>query len=309
MNRLNRVQDTISGELVKPCILTVRDTLVMLDRDLAKLYQVETRALKQAVKRNANRFPEDFMFVLNQSEVDSLVSQSVIPSAKVLGGARPFAFTEHGIAALSAVLTSDRAIEINNAIIRAFIAYRKIWTQNRLFQCRLDGLERRLTTHEIKTNEQFESILSAIDRNSPPSSPLVFFEGQVFDAYAFINDLIRSAKQSIILIDNFVDDSTLRQLSKREKGVFALVLTRVVSPALSLDLNRHNAQYPPIQIKLFSQSHDRFLIVDEEFVYHLGASLKDLGKKWFALSRLDKEGLKIMDKLKQFLQSSPDNLE
>jgi hypothetical protein len=166
----------------------------------------------------------------------------------------------------------------------------------------MDGLERRLTAHELKTNEQFERILSGMDHNNSPSHQLVFFEGQVFDAYVFINDLIRSAKQSIVLIDNFVNDSTLKQLSKRGEGVYALILTRVISPALSLDLNRHNTQYPPIHIKMFNQSHDRFLILDEQWVYHLGASLKDLGKKWFALSRLDKEGLKIMDKVKEFSQ-------
>lgn len=281
-------------EKLQGLIHTLRGMQVMLDRDLATLYQVETRALKQAVKRNIKRFPDDFMFVLEDSELDRLVSQSVIPSKGVLGGAYPFAFTEHGVAALSSILTSDRAIEINIAVVRAFVAMRRLLAESGGLLQRLDALEKRQIGHEMKTDERFDQLFDALEQKSLRPSQGIFFDGQVFDAYVFINDLLRQAKKSIVLLDNYVDDSVLAQLAKRREGVGAHILTKTISKQLAQDVKKHNAQYPPITLQEFADSHDRFLILDGETVYHLGASLKDLGKKWFAFSRLDKSALKVM---------------
>lgn len=291
----------LRDETLLDLIYNVRGVQVMLDRDLARLYQVETRALKQAVKRNIKRFPDDFMFVLDETEVEMLVSQSVIPSKGVFGGAMPFAFTEHGVAAISSVLTSDRAIEINIAIMRAFVAMRRFLVANSGLLQRMDSLEKRQIAHEITTDERFDEVFDALESKSLNPAQGVFFDGQIFDAYVFINDLLRQAKKSIVLIDNYVDDSTLQQLAKRNKGVSAVILTRAVSKALAQDLKKHNAQYPPITIREFASSHDRFLILDGESVYHLGASLKDLGKKWFAFSKMDKVGLVVMERVREIL--------
>lgn len=284
-------------ETLQGLIHTLRGVQVMLDRDLANLYQVETRALKQAVKRNIKRFPDDFMFVLEDSEVERLVSQTVIPSKGVFGGASPFAFTEHGVAALSSVLTSDRAIEVNIAIMRAFITMRRLLAGSGGLLQRMDALEKRQIGHKIKTGERFEKLFDALEQKSPSPTQGIFFDGQVFDAYLFVNDLLRQAKKSIVLIDNYVDDSVLAQLTKRREGVSVTILTKSIGKQLAQDLKRHNAQYPPITILEFADSHDRFLILDGKTVYHLGASLKDLGKKWFAFSRMDRGGLKVLERL------------
>jgi hypothetical protein len=278
-------------------IFTLRGVQVMLDRDLAELYAVENRALKQAVKRNKARFPEDFIFELRDEEIESLVSQSVIPSLRHLGGARPFAFTEQGVASLSAILTSARAIEINIAIIRAFVKMRQFLAHNAAIFQRLDQVEKRQLASELKTDEKFEQIFNALEDKSVKPKQGIFFDGQIFDAYVFINDLLRTARKSIVLLDNFVDDRTLQQLAKRGRNVRAIVLTRSIGKALAYDLQKHNTQYPPIQVREFAASHDRFLILDGKTVYHLGASLKDLGKKWFAFSKMDKSGLKVMEKV------------
>jgi len=290
-------QETLQG-----LIFSLRGQQVILDRDLATLYQVETRALKQAVKRNSSRFPDDFMFVLDENEVELLVSQSVIPTKGVLGGALPFAFTEHGVAALSSVLTSDRAIEINIAIMRAFVAMRRMLAANTGLLQRMVTLEQRQLAHQIKTDERFDQVFDALESKSLNPTQGIFFDGQIFDAYVFLNDLLRQAKKSIVLIDNYVDDSVLQQLAKRKKGVSATILTKTISKTLAQDLKKHNAQYPPIVIQAFTDSHDRFLILDGDTVYHIGASLKDLGKKWFAFSRMDKTGLKVMEAVRNIQQ-------
>jgi hypothetical protein len=274
-------------------IFTIRGLQVMLDRDLAELYQVETRALKQAVRRNSNRFPDDFMFALSEAEVELLVSQSVIPSKKQLGGAKPFVFTEQGVATLSSVLTSNRAIEINIHIMRAFVQMRKFIANNAVIFQRLDSIEDRQQITETRLDKVFEAIEA---REIKPKQG-IFFDGQVFDAYAFVSDLIKSADKSIVLIDNYVDENTLILLAKRKVGCSATIYTHTFSKSLQLDLQKHNAQYPSIEIKTFKQSHDRFLILDDHTIYHFGASLKDLGKKMFAFSRFDKGALEVLGRL------------
>lgn len=289
-------------ESLRGLIHTLRAEQVMLDRDLATLYQVETRALKQAVKRNIRRFPDDFMFVLEESEVDMLVSQSVIPTKGVLGGAMPFAFTEQGVAALSSVLTSERAIEVNIAIMRAFVSMRRLLASSTPLLDRLETLEKRQMAQEIRTDDRFEQLFTALETANVQPVQGIFFDGQVFDAYVFVNDLLRRAQRSIVLIDNFIDDSVLLQLAKRSQGVSATVLTKKIGPQLEQDLKKHNSQYPSIRVDAFPHSHDRFLILDDETVYHIGASLKDLGKKWFAFSRMDTTSLSMMARVREVLK-------
>lgn len=284
------MQDVLSNE-VESKIYMIRGVQVMLDRDLAILYQIETRALKQAVKRNKVRFPEDFMFELTESEIEEMVSQSVIPSKKHLGGAKPFAFSEQGVSMLSSVLTSAIAIDIHIRIMRAFVQMRKFLSQNAGIFQRLDTLERK----QIDTDVKLDKVLDAIEDRSVKPKQGIFFDGQIFDAYVFVADLIKRARKSIILIDNFVDESVLTILDKRAEGCSAVIYTRAVSKKLQLDLEKHNAQYPVIEIKLFDHAHDRFLIIDGNDVYHIGASLKDLGKKWFVFSKMEKASLGILE--------------
>lgn len=266
---------------IQPMIRVIRGQQVMLDNDLATLYSVETRRLNEQVKRNIERFPDDFMFQLTKEELDNLMSQNATSS---WGGTRklPYAFTEQGIAMLSSVLKSKTAVEVNIRIMRAFIAMRRfIATNAQLFQ-RLETIEYHqleMKQHQEVTDKRIDEVFRRLDADIPPMQG-IFYDGQVFDAYRFVSDLIRKAKQAIVLIDNYVDDTVLTLLDKREKGVSATIYTQRVSNQFQLDVDRHNDQYPPIEIKRFNKAHDRFLLVDDE-VYHIGASIKDLGRKWF----------------------------
>tara|TARA_Y100000310_G_scaffold345036_1_gene461316 strand:- start:2217 stop:3068 length:852 start_codon:yes stop_codon:yes gene_type:complete len=262
----------------------------MLDRDLAELYQVETKQLNRAVKRNISRFPKNFMFQLTKEEVEILKYQ--FGTSRLEHGGRrklPFAFSEQGVAMLAGVLRSKIAIQVSVKIINSFIQMRKfIQSNTELFQ-RLDSVERK----QITFDENFEKVFKHIEDKSITPSKGIFFDGQVFDAYVFVSKLIQSAQKSIVLIDNYVDDSVLVMLSKRKKGVSCDIYTENIKDKLKLDLKKHNSQYPSINLHKFNKSHDRFLIIDNKEVYHIGASLKDLGKKWFIATRL--QCLKIFD--------------
>src|SRR3989344_5279159 len=280
---------------IKNKIYTIRGVQVMFDRDLAKLYAIETRVLKQAVNRNKNRFPPDFMFILTEKEVDVMVSQNVIPSKKHLGGALPYAFTEQGVANLSSVLNSDKAIEVNIQIMRAFVAMRKFISLNsQLFQ-RMDVIEKK----QIESDKKIDPIFDIIQSKEIKPEKGIFFDGQIFDAYKFFSDIVRNADNSIVLIDNFIDDSVLTLFKKRKENVKVTIFTKEISKQLLLDLKKYNSQYPLIEVKEFKQSHDRFIIKDNREVYHFGASLKDLGKKWFGFSKFDKETFTLLDKLEK----------
>ncbi len=293
MTTENKEHELMRKENLRGMIHTVRGVQVMLDRDLADLYETETRTLKQAVKRNIERFPDDFMFELDRGDIDRLVSQSVIPSKKHLGGAVPYAFTEQGVSMLSSILRTPLALEISIQIMRAFVEMRRFMLANADMFKRIDTLELR----QLKTEKKVDQVLNAIAAQEPETKQGIFFNGQIFDAYRFVNDLIRQAKQSIVLIDNYVDDTVLEQLAKRRQGVSVTIFTKTISKRLALDLKKHNEQYPAITIHTLADSHDRFLLIDNE-VYHIGASLKDLGKKWFAFSKMDQAGLKIIDKIR-----------
>lgn len=290
---------TFAQKEIENRIFYFRGTQVMLDSDLATIYQVETRVLNQAVNRNIERFPELFRFQLTEvefenwksqivmSENHNLKSQNVISS--VHGGRRtlPYVFTEQGVAMLSAVLRSDVAVKVSIQIINAFVEMRKFIANHYGLLQRMEGIERK----QIETDQKFEQVFKALESKNAIPNQGVFFDGQVFDAYELASKIIRSAKISIVLIDNYIDESTLTHLSKKTKAVKVLLLTKTVSNQLTLDVKKANEQYGNFEIRVFVNSHDRFIIIDNSDVYHLGASLKDLGKKWFAFSKMDKSSV------------------
>ncbi len=277
---------------IRDKIYTFRNNQVMLDTDLAVLYGVETKVLNQAVKRNIERFPEDFMFQLSEDEFISLRSQIVTSNR---GGRRflPYVFTEQGVSMLSAILKSDIAVDMSVKIMRAFINMRKFLSENGEIFKRLDNLE----NYRKLTDEKLDVIFNAIENKEIKQNQGIFFNGEIFDAYIFVINIIKKAKKSIILIDNYIDESVLTIFSKNTKKLDIKIYTKNISEKLKLDIKKYNEQYGNIELKNFNDSHDRFLIIDEKEVYHFGASLKDLGKKWFAFSKFDTEIIRILEKL------------
>ena len=288
----------ITSKKIENQIYTVRGQQVMLDSDLASIYQVETKVFNQAVKRNANRFPESFRFQLAQQEFDTINLRSqIVTSSLNYGGRRylPYVFTEQGIAMLASVLRSTVAIKVSIEIMNAFVEMRRMLMSNASLFHRLDKIELK----QLEANQKFEEIFKALESDKLQSDKGIFYNGQIFDAYNFVSDIIRNAKTSIILLDNYVDDTVLTLLSKRNTNVTATIYTKNISNQLRLDLQRYNSQYPRIEIEIFSDAHDRFLIIDDTELYHIGASLKDLGKKWFAFSRMDIEVGRMLQILNQ----------
>ena len=303
-------------------IFTIRGLQVMLDAHLAELYNVETKRLNEQVKRNSERFPESFMFQLTKQEWDFLQSQNAATtsgsvlrsqnaSLEIDNGLKsqnatienkrgrhskylPYVFTEQGVAMLSAVLRSDIAVQVSIQIMQAFVNMRKFLLNNASVFQRLERIELK----QIQTDEKFEKIFKALESGQTKPDMGIFFDGQVFDAYTFAADLIKTATQSIVLIDNYIDESVLTLLSKRKESVSASIYTKEINKALQLDLKKHHTQYAPIEVKTFTNSHDRFLIIDNKELYHIGASLKDLGKKWFAFSRMDSLVNELLERIK-----------
>lgn len=278
----------ITSKEIENQIYTVRGQQVMLDSDLARIYQVETKVFNQAVKRNAGRFPENFRFQLAQEEFDAINLRSqFVTSSLNYGGRRylPYVFTEQGIAMLASVLRSTVAIKVSIEIMNAFVEMRRMLMSNASLFHRLDNIELK----QLEAEQKFEEIFKALESDKLQSDKGIFYNGQIFDAYTFVSDIIRNAKTSIILLDNYVDDTVLTLLGKRDNNVTATIYTKNISNQLRLDVQRYNSQYPPIEIEVFSDAHDRFIIIDDVELYHIGASLKDLGKKWFAFSRMDIE--------------------
>ena len=284
----------ITSKEIENQIYTVRGQQVMLDSDLASIYQVETKVFNQAVKRNANRFPENFRFQLAQEEFDAINLRSqFVTSSLNYGGRRylPYVFTEQGIAMLASVLRSTVAIKVSIEIMNAFVEMRRMLMSNASLFHRLDKIELK----QLEADQKFEEIFKALESDKLQSDKGIFYNGQIFDAYTFVSNIIRNARTSIILLDNYVDDTVLTLLSKRSNNVTATIYTKNISNQLRLDLKRYNSQYHPIEIEIFSDAHDRFLIIDQTELYHIGASLKDLGKKWFAFSRMDIEVGKMLN--------------
>lgn len=330
----------VTTQIIEDKIFTIRGVQVMLDKDLAELYGVETKRINEQVKRNIERFPEEFCFQLTKEEVESLRSQIVTlnnenqilrsqivisksenadlksqnatSSSQNWGGTRklPYAFTEQGVAMLASVLKSETAVKVSIQIMNAFVQMRHFLAANGSLFARLDSVEKRQIETEEKlnrnllwinekldTNEKnFEKVFDALEAADLPKQG-VFCDGQIFDSYKFVSDLIRKAKTSIVLVDNYVDDTVLSMLDKRKSNVSATIYTQSISKQLTLDLQKHNAQYAPIDVRVMTNFHDRFLFIDEKTIYHIGASIKDLGKKVFGFSKLGLDAKQIMNML------------
>ncbi len=274
---------------IESLIKVIRGQQVMLDKDLAMLYGVEAKVLNQAVKRNVERFPDDFRFQLTKEEC--LRSQIVTLNEKQGQHLKymPYAFTEQGVAMLSSVLRSQTAIEVNIQIMRAFVSMRHFMVNNASVFSRLETMEYHqleMQQHLQESDKRIDEVFRRLDEGNAKPKQGVFYNGQIYDAYTFVCDLIKSAKKRIILIDNYVDETVLTLLDKRENGVSATIYTQQISRHFQLDIDRHNAQYASIDVETFRLSHDRFLCIDDD-VYHIGASIKDLGKKWFGFSKME----------------------
>ena len=302
----NNIEHQDKGELVANCdrlqnnevivttpiesrIMSIRGRQIMIDRDLAELYGVETKRLNEAVKRNKDRFPERFRFQLTKEEMVELVTNCDRFNSLKHSAARSYAFTEQGVAMLSTVLRSETAIRMSIRIMDAFVAMRRFMTTNaeifqRLSTMKYHQLE--MQQHQQETDKRIDEVFRRLDEGNAKPKQGVFYNGQIYDAYTFVSDLIKSAKKRIILIDNYVDETVLTLLDKREIGVAAIIYTQQITRHFQLDIDRHNAQYAPIEINTFRLSHDRFLCIDDN-VYHIGASIKDLGKKWFGFSKME----------------------
>ena len=290
----------VNAQQIQNHIYTIRNQQVMMDTDLAELYGVETKQLNKAVSRNLERFPERFRFQLTQKEYTNLRFQNGTSSSEH-GGRRymPYVFTEQGVSMLSAVLRSKIAVEVSIQIIDSFVEMRKFVTQNALLFQKIEIIEQK----QQKTDERLDKVLNAIESNDINPKQGVFFDGQIFDAYVLMSSLIKEAKKSVVLIDNYIDETTLVHLShKAPKDVSISILTKVISKGLKLDLEKHNAQYATIEVKQLKYAHDRFLLIDEK-IYHLGASLKDLGKKWFAFSLIEEDVFDLKKKIGEVLDA------
>ncbi len=297
------------SESIQRKVFRIRDNQVMLDSDLALFYGVETKALNQAVRRNSDRFPEEFMFQLTDSEWISLRPKVNTSNDEPLRSQNvtfkngrgkhrkylPYVFTEQGVAMLSAVLKSETAVKMSIQIISAFVAMRKFLAANAVVFQRLDNLEYK----QIETDKKFEKVFDALQRKDLEPRQGVFFEGQIFDAHKFVSSLIRKAEKSILLLDNYIDESVLDLLTKKKPIVEVIILTKTISKTLKLDEKKFNEQYGSLTIKQFNKAHDRFIIIDDKDVYHFGASLKDLGKKWFAFSKMDKSAFVLLEYLEK----------
>ncbi len=269
-------------------ILVIRDKQVMLDRDLATLYGVETKRINEQVKRNKERFPEDFCFQIDKSEFKELVANCDRFNKLKHSSSRSFAFTEQGIAMLSSVLKSETAIRVNIAIMRAFVAARQILMQNGGLVNRLSNVESKMLEQDARLLEhdhKFDTIFEAMDRGELQSKGL-YYNNQIFDAYVFVCGLIRQAKRRIVLVDRYVDEKVLAMMLKRGKGVSATIYTYDKSKVFEVDLATYNAQYADCPLKVLPSygMHDRFLFIDDT-AYHFGASLKDLGTNTFFFSK------------------------
>lgn len=279
----------VDNREIQNMIYTIRGKQVMVDSDLATLYQVTTKRLNEQVRRNKNRFPSEFMFRLTAEEYEYLRSQNATSSEENAHGGRrymPYVFTEQGIAMISAVLKSDVAVEVSIKIMNSFVEMRRFLISNKEMFARLDRVELK----QLETDKKLEEVFNYIATNTEVKQN-VFFDGQIYDAFSFIVELIKKAKKEIILIDNYVDVNTLNILCKKNQGVDAVIATAGKGNLSTKDITKFNAQYPELSVKTTTDFHDRFLVIDKIEVYHIGASIKDAGKKSFGITKIEDEDL------------------
>lgn len=267
----------------------------MLDSDVAMLYHYTTKNINRAVKRNIDRFPKDFCFQLTENEFKNLRFQTGTLNKKVNNGNvirkyMPYVFTEQGISMLAGILKNEIAVRVSISIIRAFVEMRKIISTNgQLFE-RLTNAEYKLLEHDRKFDKIFDQL-----QNKECIKQKIFFEGQIYDAYSLIIDIIKNADKKILIIDNYIDDSILKMLTKKNKNVEVLLLTSDKSNIQKIDMQKFNKQYPTLKVAKTNKFHDRFIIIDNKEMYHLGASIKDLGKKCFGINKI--EDMDIINKV------------
>ena len=284
------VQDNISNEEIKKLIYNIRGKQVMLDSDVARLYHYETRRINETVKRNIERFPIEFCFQLTSKEYEVLKSQ--IATSNIRGGKQklPYVFTEKGILMLSGLLKNEVAIEVSIKIVEAFVEMRKFISSNgQLFE-RLTNVEYKLLEHDKKFDQVFDQL-----QHEENIKQKIFFEGQIYDAYSLIIDIIKKANKKILIIDNYIDDSVLKMLTKKNKSVEVVILTSDKSNIEKIDIQKFNKEYPILKVAKTNKFHDRFIVIDNKEMYHLGASIKDLGKKCFGINKI--EDLDIIEKV------------
>ena len=283
----------IEDKNIKGLIYTIRGRQVMLDNDVAFLFEYETKDLNRNVRNNIERFPEYYCFQLTEEEYDSLRCKNFTLNKSGRGQHRkymPYAFTEHGITMLAGLLKSQIAVSVSIKIVDAFIEMRKFILSNAQVFERLTNIEYELLEH----NKRFDIVFNELQKDDNFKQK-IFFEGQIWDSYSLIIDIIKSAKKKIVIIDNYVDDSILKMLTKKRRGVEVVILTSEKSNVLKLDIQKFNKEYPVLKVATTNKFHDRFIIIDNKELYHLGASIKDLGKKCFGINKI--EDKTIIDKI------------
>ena len=275
---------------IKSLIYVVRGQQVMLDSDLAMLYQVETKVFNQAVSRNIERFPENFRFQLTKEEFDALRSQIATSNGRGGRRYRPYMFTEQGIAMLSGVLRSDVAVQVSIRIMNTFVEMRRFIANNALLFEKVSDIELKQLEYQKSTDEKFDKVFQYIEDHAE-SEQKIFFDGQIYDAFSLITSIIQKAQKEIILIDGYVDVDTLNILAKKNDGVDVKIYTYANAQLTNRDAANFNAQYPTLTVKKTQAFHDRFIVLDGKTAYHIGASIKDAGKKCFGISLIDDSGV------------------
>ncbi len=287
------IKDDISNEEIKNLIYTIRGKQVMLDSDVARLFDYATKDLNRNVKNNIERFPEYYCFQLTEEEYKSLRCKIFTLNENGRGQHRkylPYVFTEYGITMLAGLLKSDIAVNVSIKIVNTFIEMRKFLIQNGQIFERLTNIEYKLLEHDKKFNEVFNQL--QVEENIKQK---IFFEGQIYDAYSLIIDIIKKANKKILIIDNYIDDSVLKMLTKKNNNVEVVILTSDKSNIQQIDIQKFNKEYPILKVAKTNKFHDRFIIIDNEEMYHLGASIKDLGKKCFGINKI--EDVEIIEKI------------
>ncbi len=289
------IQNELDIEDIKNLIYTIRGKQVMLDSDVAMLYHYTTKNINKAVKRNIDRFPEDFCFQLTEMEFQNLRFQFGTLNKKVNNGDvtrkyLPYVFTEQGISMLSGVLKNEIAVKVSVNIMRAFVEMRKFLMINGQVFERLSTVEYKLLEHDKKFDEVFNQL--QLEDNIKQQ---IFFNSQIYDAYSLIIDIIKRANRKILIIDNYIDDSILKMLAKKKSDVEVIILTSNKSNIENLDIQKFNKEYPVLKVAKTNKFHDRFIVIDNKEMYHLGASIKDLGKKCFGINKI--EDIEIIERV------------
>jgi len=285
----------VDNSLIQKKIQFIRNKQVMIDNDIADLFDVKTKRLNEQVKRNINRFPQEFCFQLTDIEKNELVANCDRFKKLKHSSSNPYAFTEQGVAMLSAVLRSETAVKMSIQIMKAFVNMRHFLIENAQIFSRIERVEQK----QIETDSKLEQIFSAIESKEIKPKQGIFFEGQIFDAYKLLTDIVKSAENSIYIIDNFIDETILTLLTKRKLKVDVKIFTKNITKQMQLDVNKYNKQYPKTELLQLDKAHDRFIVIDKKDVYHLGASLKDLGKKWFAFTKIKNDSISLIEQLER----------